>query len=85
MSLWQLTAVPLTPERIAWFETFRVEESTYQALATQAQTKGSRSALVFYGDIPLVLTEVSDDAFCLIGRYNQGECYFAIPRGTLLP
>lgn len=77
--------LPGTLSRIAWFDTFRVDESTYHAVEGQAQTKGSRSALVFYGDIPLVLTEVSDEAFCVIGRYNQGERYFAIPKGTLLP
>lgn len=80
-----LAARRITDALMAWLDRFAIDAATYDALAKQADEASSRSVLAFHGDAPLVLRDIRDKRFAVIGRYDQGARYFAIPKDTALP
>ena len=80
-----LAAQRITDALMAWLAQFAIDAATYDALAQQADAASSRSILVYHRDTPLVLRDIPDTRFAVIGRYSEGARYFAIPREMALP
>ena len=68
-----------------WLETFAVDVATWTMLAHQAEIARTSTALSFRHQAPMLWRDVPDSEYGVIGRYNHGGAYYAIPRTARLP
>ncbi len=66
----------------AWLAQFAVDQSTHDALASEAAEAGA--AMSFDGERPLVWRDIEHERFAILARFDYST-HYAIPHTATLP
>jgi hypothetical protein len=72
------------PALSTWLARYAIDYSTYYTLMPTIQTASGAAASFREGRI-IIWQQVAHERYAVVGRAEMGDCFYAIPRDTVIP